>query len=332
MCPNARCNTSATYFTGAAPSRDSPRQPTAISSTARRRHALGTHAWSCAGQWRVAHRARTVSSKRCKRRGNIFLVLRFSLQKIEKPERCRSVLALRFAHASSPLPHAHVLGVRVHAALAHIGIFFSLSLSRSRAQTAFVPVNPKPFLKDLTGKQVVAKLKWGMEYRGYLVSTDAYMNLQVRLLTHSLSAMGARTHTRDICVHVCIRCVLRMQLAKAEEWNDGNFVGALGEILIRSACSVLRTLTRAGVTTCSTFAVLKSKRAQRSKTKNTKTQKNELDQSDSAWLVFAQRMHAAWTDCACVRRCWSRRRTKLRACFAWWKEYYVRLRHAYGLQ
>ena len=43
-----------------------------------------------------------------------------------------------------------------------------------------VPVNPKPFLAELTGKQVIAKLKWGMEYKGYLVSTDAYMNLQVR--------------------------------------------------------------------------------------------------------------------------------------------------------
>ena len=43
-----------------------------------------------------------------------------------------------------------------------------------------VPVNPKPFLATLTGKQVIAKLKWGMEYKGYLVSTDAYMNLQAR--------------------------------------------------------------------------------------------------------------------------------------------------------
>lgn len=50
----------------------------------------------------------------------------------------------------------------------------------------FQPVNPKPFLKDLTGKQVIAKLKWGMEYKGYLVSTDGYMNLQVHLiLIHS---------------------------------------------------------------------------------------------------------------------------------------------------
>ena len=51
---------------------------------------------------------------------------------------------------------------------------------------SFVTVNPKPFLKELTGKQVICKLKWGMEYKGYLVSTDAYMNLQVPcLLTRS---------------------------------------------------------------------------------------------------------------------------------------------------
>ena len=34
-------------------------------------------------------------------------------------------------------------------------------------------------MKDLTGKAVIVKLKWGMEYKGYLVSVDSYMNLQV---------------------------------------------------------------------------------------------------------------------------------------------------------
>jgi small nuclear ribonucleoprotein F len=65
---------------------------------------------------------------------------------------------------------------------------------------AFVPVNPKPFLNDLTGKQVIVKLKWGMEYKGYLVSVDSYMNLQ---------------------------------LANTEEFIDGQSVGMLGEVLIR---------------------------------------------------------------------------------------------------
>ena len=73
-----------------------------------------------------------------------------------------------------------------------------------------VPVNPKPFLNDLTGKMVIVRLKWGQEYRGvapvsgcclpcicvahwplgagYLVSVDSYMNLHVRQL---LAVCGA---------------------------------------------------------------------------------------------------------------------------------------------
>ena len=66
--------------------------------------------------------------------------------------------------------------------------------------TQFVPVNPKPFLADLTGKSVSVKLKWGMEYVGYLVSTDAYMNLQ---------------------------------LANTKEFINGEETGELGEVLIR---------------------------------------------------------------------------------------------------
>ena len=42
-----------------------------------------------------------------------------------------------------------------------------------------MPLNPKPFLNGLTGKPVIVRLKWGMEYKGYLVSVDGYMNLQV---------------------------------------------------------------------------------------------------------------------------------------------------------
>ncbi|KAJ3327165.1 hypothetical protein HDU76_012297 [Blyttiomyces sp. JEL0837] len=64
----------------------------------------------------------------------------------------------------------------------------------------FTPVNPKPFLNGLTGKPVLIKLKWGMEYKGFLVSVDSYMNIQ---------------------------------LAKAEEFIDGASAGFLGEVLIR---------------------------------------------------------------------------------------------------
>lgn len=65
----------------------------------------------------------------------------------------------------------------------------------------FVPVNPKPFLQELTGKPVMIRLKWGQEYKGYLVSVDSYMNLQ---------------------------------LANTEEFVDGvSSGGTLGEVLIR---------------------------------------------------------------------------------------------------
>merc|ERR1712020_467583 len=77
---------------------------------------------------------------------------------------------------------------------------FSKSEKTSKMSTAFMPINPKPFLNGLTGKAVMVKLKWGHEYKGYLVSVDAYMNLQ---------------------------------LAQTEEFIDGNFTGKLGEVLVR---------------------------------------------------------------------------------------------------
>ncbi|KAK7329786.1 hypothetical protein VNO77_23965 [Canavalia gladiata] len=76
----------------------------------------------------------------------------------------------------------------------------SFRFLRLRSTMATIPVNPKPFLNNLTGKPVIVKLKWGMEYKGYLVSVDSYMNLQ---------------------------------LANTEEYIEGQFTGNLGEILIR---------------------------------------------------------------------------------------------------
>ncbi|XP_052187586.1 probable small nuclear ribonucleoprotein F isoform X3 [Diospyros lotus] len=70
---------------------------------------------------------------------------------------------------------------------------------------ATVPVNPKPFLNNLTGKKVIVKLKWGMEYKGFLVSVDSYMNLQ---------------------------------LANSEEYIEGQFTGNLGEILISDVLDI----------------------------------------------------------------------------------------------
>lgn len=61
-------------------------------------------------------------------------------------------------------------------------------------------VTPSRFMKGLVGKPIIVKLKWGMEYRGFLLSTDAYMNVQ---------------------------------LGNTEEWIDGALQGKLGEVLIR---------------------------------------------------------------------------------------------------
>uniref|UniRef100_A0A8C0H0C3 Sm protein F n=1 Tax=Chelonoidis abingdonii TaxID=106734 RepID=A0A8C0H0C3_CHEAB len=58
----------------------------------------------------------------------------------------------------------------------------------------------KPLLNRLTGKLAMVKLKWGMEYKGYLVSVNGYMN---------------------------------MQLANTEEYINGVLSGHLGEVLIR---------------------------------------------------------------------------------------------------
>ncbi|XP_047602790.1 small nuclear ribonucleoprotein F-like [Lutra lutra] len=40
-------------------------------------------------------------------------------------------------------------------------------------------LNPKPFLNGLTGKQKMVEPKWEMEYKGYLVSVDSYMSMQL---------------------------------------------------------------------------------------------------------------------------------------------------------
>ncbi|KAK9381730.1 uncharacterized protein V2V93DRAFT_367696 [Kockiozyma suomiensis] len=67
--------------------------------------------------------------------------------------------------------------------------------------SGLLPINPKPFLQDLTGKEVIVRLKWGKtEYKGILISVDSYMNLQ---------------------------------LDNTVEFVDGESKGSLGEIMIR---------------------------------------------------------------------------------------------------
>ena len=71
----------------------------------------------------------------------------------------------------------------------------------NKMSSALTIVNPTPFLNDvLIGKKIHVKLKWGMEYKGLLMSVDSYMNLQ---------------------------------MDATEEYIGGEFAGALGEVLIR---------------------------------------------------------------------------------------------------
>ena len=60
---------------------------------------------------------------------------------------------------------------------------------------SFVPSNPKPFLQSLTGKKVLVKLKWsGVAYKGFLVSTDAYMNVQLANTMEIIDGEGWGNH------------------------------------------------------------------------------------------------------------------------------------------
>lgn len=91
-------------------------------------------------------------------------------------------------------------------------------------------------LQDLVNKDVIVRLKWAeTEYKGRLVSTDSYFNLQ---------------------------------LANAEEFIADKLTGQLGQILIRYADpslffseNVTDMLMYAGVTTFSTSRPLTKQRA-----------------------------------------------------------------------
>ena len=60
--------------------------------------------------------------------------------------------------------------------------------------------NPKFFLMSLVNKKIMVRLKWGIEYKGILVSFDDYINIRI---------------------------------CNTEEWINGKEIGVLGEIIIR---------------------------------------------------------------------------------------------------
>jgi small nuclear ribonucleoprotein F len=61
-------------------------------------------------------------------------------------------------------------------------------------------INPKNFLASLVNKKILVRLKWGIEYKGILVSFDDYINIRI---------------------------------CDTEEWINGKEIGFLGEIIIR---------------------------------------------------------------------------------------------------
>ena len=45
----------------------------------------------------------------------------------------------------------------------------------------FTPINPKPYLRELINKRIVVTLKFNnTKYKGILVSTDNYFNIQLK--------------------------------------------------------------------------------------------------------------------------------------------------------
>ena len=124
-----------------------------------------------------------------------------------------------------------------------------------------VPVNPKPFLNDLTGKQVIVKLKWGMEYKGAPIVRARRRAARsppgaTQIATAAARGAGRRgppppppaaapaadalapLHTgasspRPAGYLVSVDSYMNLQLASTEEYIDGQFTGNLGEVLIR---------------------------------------------------------------------------------------------------
>ncbi|KAG5557211.1 hypothetical protein RHGRI_007474 [Rhododendron griersonianum] len=108
---------------------------------------------------------------------------------------------------------------------------------------ATVPVNPKPFLNNLTGKRVIVKLKWGMEYKGTLLSEGS---IQFLLCGHVceryfflfiefalFSCLSGFIHELAGANFTTIYTAMGVHLANSEEYIEGQFTGDLGEILIR---------------------------------------------------------------------------------------------------
>jgi small nuclear ribonucleoprotein F len=88
----------------------------------------------------------------------------------------------------------------------------SFLLKRKEAMSKIEMVhvlNPKPFLWHCIGTRVRVKLKWNIEYRGTLQSTDEYFNLH---LAEAVEISEKETPVGD----VVIRCNNVLYLCRAQ--------------------------------------------------------------------------------------------------------------------
>ena len=84
-----------------------------------------------------------------------------------------------------------------------------------------VAINPRPFLSSLTGRKTLVKLKWGAQYVGILVASDAFMNLQLTQCYEYID--NAPTgHVGE----VLIRCNNVLTIRSAEDGAPGVPTGA----------------------------------------------------------------------------------------------------------
>lgn len=94
------------------------------------------------------------------------LFVLFSSSKVANTLCCKSSL-----HSIFVLPFNHFPFQIIHSFVqySYFRIFWFEDFICSAVKmstTAMQPINPKPFLNGLIGKQVNVKLKWGMEYKG----------------------------------------------------------------------------------------------------------------------------------------------------------------------
>ena len=95
----------------------------------------------------------------------------------------------------------------------------------------FQPINPKPFLKTLIGKQVIVRLKWNKtEYKGTLVSIDNYMNLQLDKTSEVIYEDGEKKE--EVIGEIFIRCNNVLFIREDKEVQNGSGSGEIVDSLL----------------------------------------------------------------------------------------------------